>query len=303
MLSSIFGLKMENKFIKKHPTLFTIWTIASFAAMFLGIYSVNYGDPVIRPIMRGIVCLLAGVSVVLLNFVIDKKLDNTCKTLLILFPVVLFACLLFFPRRVDYIIYNAYSLATTIYFVYGLFRKLIKKDGDALVSGLLPIVYSAGLMITKVLEMDRFIKTFTEDLSNVLMLIALIACVASIVLYLCFVRNKDSKKSYIKNIFLTAVCVFLLVFGLPLLTAENLNYAFDSSEGVIVEYQIVDKGYSHGGYRSPGSYHVVILHNGEEVKIKLTEDEYIYYRVGEYITLTKHEGALGLTYLEYYIDY
>ena len=303
MLASIFGCKMKNNFISKHPTLFTIWAVASFAALIMAIYSVNDSHIVLKPILRGVVCLLASTSAILTIFMLEKRPSRFCIALLCAFPVLLICGWLFFPTREDYLCYNVYFVITVIYFAHGLLANWLKKDKEAFANGLLPLMYSCMLILAKVFELDRYVTTFDDEITKILLKISLGAGAISIVLYLIFAKKGDSKKSYTSNLFVTAVLVFALVFAFPYFVTNSLNYALDSSEGVEVKYQVVDKGYSHGRHKSPGSYYVVILHNGEEVKVKLTANEYDYYKVGGYITLTEHEGALGLTYLEYDAGY
>ena len=149
MLASIFGCKMKNNFVNKHPTLFTIWIVASFAALFMGIYSVNDNHIVLKPILRGVVCLLASTSAVLTIFVLEKRPSRFCIALLCTFPVLLICCWLFFPTREDYLCYNVYFVITVIYFEYGLLANWLKKDKEALVNGLLPFLYSCALILPR----------------------------------------------------------------------------------------------------------------------------------------------------------
>lgn len=293
---------MENNMSKSYIAMFTIWTISSFAAMFISFYSINYTNTDIMGIVKFITCLLAGTSSILSIFVVMNKLNKITNILLIIFPVVLFTCIFFFSRKTDYLIYDIYFIITVIFLIIELILYWVKKDKKELANAIFPILYSGALMIIKTIELDRYITILDDDLISYFIYIGLVAGVISIIIYIFLVKNRNSKKEYVGNLLLTFFGVFVLFFGVPYSMTKNINYSLDVSTGTVCEYEIIDKEYSDGGRRSADKYYVVILYNDEEIKVCLPSSEYDKYSINDYIVLTEYSGVFNITYLEYKID-
>ena len=293
---------MEKNISKSYLVIFIIWTISSFVALFLPFFLIIYPSSDIIQTLKIISCLLAGISSILCVFMVINTFNLITKSLLIIFPVMLFLCCFLFSNRVDYIIYDIYFIITVIYFIIGLLPYFIKKNKTLLANSLIPFLYSAALMIIKIIEFDRYVTLIDDSINEIFLIVGFITAICSMVIYFCVVKNKTSKKQYIGNLFLTFLCVFVFVFGIPYTVVKKVNYSFDTSVAEINQYRIIDKKYSHGGKNSAGNYYVIILYDNKNVKIKLPLTEYEKYSVNDYIELTKHQGALNISYFEYVID-
>lgn len=293
---------MENNISKSYLAILITWIISSFVALFLSFFLINYPSSDIIQTLKIISCLLAGISSILSVFVVINTFNSITKSLLIIFPVMLFLCCFLFSNRVDSIIYDIYFIVTVIYFIIGLLTYFIKKNKTQLANSVFPFLYSAALMIIKIIELDRYVTLIDDSIQEIFLSVGFITAICSMVIYFCVAKNKTSKKQYIGNLFLTFFCVFVFVFGIPYALVKNVNYSFDTSVAEINQYRIIDKEYSHGGKNSPYNYYVIILYDNKNVKIKLPLTEYEKYSVNDYIELIKHQGAFNISYFEYVID-
>lgn len=293
---------MGNNISKSYLAILITWIISSFAALFLSFFLINYPSSDIIQTLKIISCLLAGISSILSVFVVINTFNSITKSLLIIFPVMLFLCYFLFSNRVDSIIYDIYFIITVIYFIIGLLTYFIKKNKTQLANSVFPFLYSAALMIIKIIELDRYVTLIDDSIKEIFLSVGFITAICSMVIYFCVVKNKTSKKQYIGNLFLTFFCVFVFVFGIPYAVVKNVNYSFDTSVAEINQYRIIDKEYRHGGKNSPDNYYVIILYDNKNVKIKLPLTEYEKYSVNDYIELIKHQGAFNISYFEYVID-
>ena len=293
---------MHNEFTKSYKWILIIWIISSFASLLSSFIYTNYTNPNVIPYVKGITCLLASISSILTIFVVMKKLLFFTNLLLIVFPIVIFTTFFFFERRIDYIIDCIFFMITLIYFCFLFLLKLIRKDDTYLVSGIMPLMYSFILMISKSLELDRYVTLIDDGFMSIFLIIGLISGIISIPIYLIFNKNRYPKKKYVGNLFSTFCCLFIFIFGIPFATTKVINYSFDSSAPIVERYKIVDKKYSVGGRYSAGNYSVIIIYNNEECKIKLPSEEYDKYNINDYIILYRHEGVFGLPYFEYKLN-
>ena len=293
---------MENNISKSYLAILIIWIISSFFALFLPFFLINYPSSDIIQTLKIISCILAGMSSILSIFVVMNKFNVVTNVLLIIFPIILFSCLFLFSKRIDYFIYYIHFVITFLYFAFGLITYLIKKNKTLLASSLFPFLYSSALMIIKTIELDRYVTLIDDSIKEIFLSVGFITAICSMVIYFRVVKNKTSKKQYIGNLFLTFLCVFVFVFGIPYALVKNINYSFDASVAEINQYRIIDKEYRHGGKNSPDYYYVIILYDNKNVKIKLPLTEYEKYSVNDYIELIKHQGALNISYFEFFID-
>jgi hypothetical protein len=291
---------MEKNFSKSYLRILKIWVISSLAAFLIPFLLIDFTGNIIQ-IFKFISCLLAGVSSILIFYVVENKLNIITKVMLIIFPIILLLCLFFFSNKTDCLVYNIYFIITFIYFIFGLIIYFIKKDKILLGSSIVPILYSSSLMIIVTIKLDRYITLIDDSIEDTFLTIGFITAILSIIVYLCVVKNKTSKKQYVGNLLLTFFCVLIFAFGIPSTIVKNVNYSFDASIGKIDKYKIIDKDFSSGGKGNLGNYYVVIKYGGSTLKVKLPYDVYEKYDVNDYIRLVKHKGAINIPYFEHII--
>lgn len=293
---------MNYKISKSYMAIFIIWMISSFGALLISFISINYTNINIMLIVKTVTVVLAGLSSVLSIFILMRKLNIISNMLLVIFPIILFLCLICFKRKVDYILYDIYFVLTIIFLIFELFLYFKSKDKKEIVNAIFPLLYSSALMIIKMIELDRYITVLDDNMRSIFLWIGLIAAFISIPFYIVICKNSKPIKKYLGNLILTFFAVFILVFGIPLSMTENINYSFDSSSEIKKQYKVVDKKYSVGGTKSAGNYYLIIIYNNEELKIKLPSEEYDKYNVNENIILSQRSGFFNIPYLEYELN-
>lgn len=293
---------MNYKLSKSYMAIFIIWMISSFGALLFSFISINYTNINIMLIVKTVTVVLAGLSSVLSIFILMRKLNIISNMLLVIFPIILFLCLICFKRKVDYILYDIYFVLTIIFLIWELFLYFKSKDKKEIVNAIFPLLYSSALMIIKMIELDRYITVLDDNMRSIFLWIGLIAAFISIPFYIVICKNRKPIKKYLGNLILTFFAVFILAFGIPLSMTENINYSFDSSSEIKKQYKVVDKKYSVGGKNSAGNYYLIIIYNNEELKIKLPSEEYDKYNVNENIILSQRSGFFNIPYLEYELN-
>lgn len=248
-------------------------------------------------ILKSIMCLLIFIFGIVIVKNCSKHLNTLSKMYLLLYPLCMLFLLNFLPKRVDYIIYFFFFIFSLIYVLIYIIRfKVFKKPGMA--NGLLTCIYPFCVGIYKVFELNDSIFLIDINVESFLK-VGGIASILATILYFILRKDKDDKKEYIGAGFATLFLVFLMVFGVPLLTIQTINYTLDTSDEEQFEYTIIDKEtrISSGRYRT-NLYYLKVNINGNEEELKV--DSYIYhtYEIDDTIELTYHEGYLGYSYYE-----
>lgn len=220
---------------------------------------------------------------------------------LLLYPLCMLFLLNFLPKRIDYIIYFLFFIFSLIYVIIYVVRfKVFQKTGMA--NGLLTCIYPFGVGIYKVFELNDSI--FLTNINVLTFLkVGLVAGSFATILYFILRKDKDDKKDYIGGAFATFFSIFFLVFAVPLLTIQTINYTFDTSNEEKFEYTIIDKEIriSTGRY-STRRYYLKVIINGNVEELKVESYVYHSYEIADTIELTYHEGYLGYSYYELIYD-
>jgi hypothetical protein len=169
-------------------------------------------------------------------------------------------------------------------------------------NGLLTCIYPFGVGIYKVFELNNSIFLIDINVESFLK-VGGIASIIATILYFILRKDKDDKKEYIGAGFATFILVFLMVFGVPLLTIQTINYTFDTSDEEQFEYTIIDKEtrISSGRY-STKLYYLKVVINGNVEELKVESYVYHSYEIDDTIELTYHEGYFGYSYYELISD-
>lgn len=252
-------------------------------------------------ILKSIMCLLIFIFGVLISKTCSKYLNTLSKMYLLLYPLCMLFLLNFLPKRIDYIIYFLFFIFSLIYVIIYVVRfKVFQKTGMA--NGFLTCIYPFGVGIYKVFELNESIFLTSINVGTFL-IVGLVAGSFATILYFIFRKDKDDKKEYIGAGFATFVSIFFLVFAVPLLTLQTINYTFDSSNEEKFEYTIIDKEsrISTGRY-STRRYYLKVIINGNIEELKVESYVYHSYEIDDTIELTYHEGYFGYSYYELISD-
>ena len=252
-------------------------------------------------ILKSIMCLLIFIFGVLISKTCSKYLNTLSKMYLLLYPLCMLFLLNFLPKRIDYIIYFLFFIFSLIYVIIYVIRfKVFQKTGMA--NGFLTCIYPFGVGIYKVFELNDSIFLTSINVGTFL-IVGLVAGSFATILYFIFRKDKDDKKEYIGAGFATFFSIFFLVFAVPLLTIQTINYTFDTSNEEKIEYTIIDKEtrISTGRY-STRRYYLKVIINGNVEELKVESYVYHSYEIADTIELTYHEGYLGYSYYELIYD-
>lgn len=122
--------------------------------------------------------------------------------------------------------------------------------------------------------------------------LAAVGCVVCIHLLLQGkIQLKDNRLS--ERVFLP-ILVLGGCFSLFWLTAQNLNYALDSSTPTRFETVITEKNEYHS--KSVTSYYLTVRLNGEAVEMSVLSGEYERVQIGDAYSVLQYDGAFGDAY-------
>lgn len=288
---------------KRKSIIVIIFSIIILVAYLLSIvllivineYAISYQDVLF---MKNIIYI----SIIICSFVIllfTFKVTNIITKLLLMgCPIVIYISLFNFSKRTHYLVVYISLIVCIIYFLYYLFRFLIKKDENLSINSILPLIWPLAIAFVKALNLSEYV--FFLDLEiGPFAIVGLIAGVITVILYLILKKDKSDKKKVIEGIFVSLFVPLLLVIMIPYFSILNINYTLDSSDGIIKEYRILDKEIRHGSGRySSDSHYLYIFINGEIEDIKVDSATYNEYIVGEKIKLAYYEGFLEISYYE-----
>lgn len=238
---------------------------------------------------------------------LKKYLNIISIVLIIVHCILLFGQLYFLPNRLYYKLLILIFILSFIYTVIILILKLVRKVE---INNTLDVPLLNAVLPTTIIGMSYFMKTFylfdtiqisTGEVMLNSFLISLVVAMVTLIIYLIFKRDRTDKKEYFGMmagvIFGTIIITMFLLFG----TINNVNYAFDSSEKISNNYEIIDKEIAVHG-RGRNSYHIIFNINGEPFDMKVNKVVYFNYEIGDSIQIYEYEGALGYSYYEYQID-
>ena len=140
-----------------------------------------------------------------------------------------------------------------------------------------------------------------NDFLTPIVFIALGAAAVALIVGAVLIKDRSDKKEYAGKLMAVFSLTFILVFGLPAISAEYTNYAFDTSVGEVNEYVVIDK-YTRNGGRGGPIYHIVLQAGGHEIDISTEKVIFSQYEKGEAVRIYKHDGTFGYHYYEYRLD-
>lgn len=251
-------------------------------------------------ILRTILCV--SMFIILLNSIIilKNKLWLISKIFMLLTPIILIILIYLFSKRIDYITYQILFILSIIYIIYISISKFInkKKNEDCIMNGLLSTSYPIIVMFIKSFELDRYTYGI-EDISLVTLIISVVIAFIGVIIFLVLYKNKKKISNYIGGCCITFLCIFGLFIGLLYFAKQNINYALDTSTGIVEEYKIINKEKRRGTGKNSGTrYYLIIDINGSKEEVNVEKIIYDRYLEGEYIELSYHEGFLNDDYFE-----
>ncbi len=243
----------------------------------------------------GITILISHLCIIML---LRQKLNVLAKVLMISFPLIIIGLLYLFPRRIDYAIYIILFIIHTIYLIISLLLTLFRKNKDYILNGLIPFLYPTIVIFVKSFWLQDYI--FFNGDTQIFLIVALVIAFMSVILFLIIKNDKSNKKEFIGMLFAIFCSVLIIVWFTPYMVIQNVNYAFDSSEGASYNYQIMDKEtrISKGHKSRTKSYYLIIIKDGKQENLKVDCVTYKDYDINDSIELVKHKGFLGIGYYE-----
>lgn len=248
--------------------------------------------------LRKVLGITVLISQLLILMLLKQKLNILSKVLMVGFPLIVIGLLYLFPRRVDYAIYIILFIILTIYLIISLLITLFNKNKDYILNGLIPFLYPTAVIFVKSFWLQDNI--FFNDDTPIFLILALIIAFISVILFLILKKDKSDKKEFIGMLFTIFCSVLIIVWFIPYLAIQNINYAFDYSEGVSYNYRIMDKETRiSGGHKSrTRRYYLIIIKDGNKEDLKVDCVTYKDYDINDSIELVKHKGFLGIEYYE-----
>lgn len=197
-------------------------------------------------------------------------------------------------------------LLSILYLGYNLLRFFYCRKNNLefetiqLVDGILPTAFVGGSFLAKAICLTKMIET-QFDVPPLMVGIALGLCVVAVILGVIFIKDRWDRREFIGKLAAIFFGTFFVVFAIPLLTLEYTNYAWDLSAGEKKECMIVEKE-TRNRRKGGDSYHLVVLVDGQELRMDVDRVVYSQYDSGDRIPLYVHEGAFGYSYYEYHLD-
>lgn len=248
-----------------------------------------------RYIILGSICI----SQLVILFTSYRSFHAFTKIAMILYAPAPLLLSLFLDRRLEYKIHFLIVMILLINLIIHLILNKIKKDSYYLLNGVLPFLYPFFVSIVKtfILRGDLF---FNDDRLAMYVIIGLIIGIVAALVYLIVPKKDLDKKEYIGGLLGSFFISFFLVFSVPYLTEQNINYSFDNSEGITYQFKIIDKNVrrTRGKY-THNVYNLYIIKDGITETISVDKRVYYDYSVGDEIEITKFNGFLNYEYYEY----
>lgn len=290
--------------------IFKYLTIGCFVFLFGALILFVISEIVNKHDTINVLRIIALISLSLMNLcivIMAKRLPLPAKALLVISPAVFIAPIFLFNKRVDYIIYFAVLIINFLYALYYFIKStVITKEKDKGLLGLAVFIVTVPFLLSmiKTFELNDYLFFFEDSALVPLFGIGAIISVIATAVFMIIdkipekIKTLNNKKEEVGKV----IAVFLLIFALtsfcPYFTVKNLNYAFDTSEGVDTEFVITDKNTRHGGKGGP-SYHFTLSRNGINESVSVDKATYQKYDIGDTIHTRLHSGALGMEYYEY----
>ena len=206
-------------------------------------------------------------------------------------------------HRLLMILFAVSVVYSAIFLIYYIVKKRIKANTENmhLIKCVIPIAFIGGSLLVKALFLLKRIETEMNDFLTPIVFVALGASAVALIIGAVLIKDRSDKKEYAGRLIAIFSLTFFLVFGLPALSAEYANYAFDTSAAEVREYVVVDK-YTRSGGRGGPLYHLVLQSDGYELDISTEHVIYSQYEKGESVRIYAHGGTFGYHYYEYRFD-
>lgn len=242
--------------------------------------------------------ILVLISQILIVILLNKNLNIISKLFLIIYAFVPISLNLFFDRRFDFKLEIIICSILFIYLIMNLIIYFIKKESYYLLNGIIPCIYPILLSMVNTCILNGYL-FFNDQLLGFFIIIGIV--VGVICAFICVMlpkkhMEKKEKIGLVVGVFLCTIVIFLI----PNFVIQNINYAFDTSEGITYKYQIIDKEKRFGGGRYGGTnYYLIINKDGKEESLHVNKQVYYKFEPTQTIELTKYEGYFNYSYYEY----
>jgi hypothetical protein len=284
-----------------------IWVciILLFALIAAGFtIGINYAGKASTFLAFQLIVLVSYALVAILTVIPLYKYFNPISVLLMALNIVLsFGKIYFLEYRTYHkllivlLALSVINLAGYPIYFFRIGRRKKGLDNIYLVNGIIPIAYVFMSVFINMFRLFKLIDT-EIDVFGIWAGIALIISVLVAIVVSFFVKSGGDKKEKIGKILAIFFGVFILAYGIPFVSLEHTNYAFDSSDGARIEFLVADK-YTTSRYKSGTSYYLVLREDGEEFSIAVDKMTYVQHEQGGTLYMYYHDGAFGYPYYEY----
>lgn len=285
----------------------SIITLLIFVSAGFAIGSGFVGDPSVYLVFMNVMSFSYVLSGVLICVFLYKHL-GLFGSLLILVNCTLSIGQLYFLdyrayHRLLMILFAVSVVYSAICLIYYIVKKRINANTENmhLIKCVIPVAFIGGSLLVKTLFLLKRIETEMNDFLTPIVFVALGASAVALIIGAVLIKDRSDKKEYAGRLAAIFSLTFFLVFGLPALSAEYTNYAFDTSAAEVREYVVVDK-YTRSGGRGGPRYHLILVSDGQELDISTEHVIYSQYETGEAVRIYSYGGALGYHYYEYRFD-
>ena len=288
--------------------LVTVFTpiLALTLALFL-----NYvTSPVIYAVLENLLAVLCTAFGIMT--VAGKRQDmHAVAAVLTIAPGILYLGQLWlFGSRLYFILLYICLLCSLILLLaelpYYLTHKYKIRDGDIqrfVANGIIPFSFVGIVLFFKSLHLIHLTKTEMPKVSPLLIVTAFLLATVATVLFAVLKKDKSDKKRFIGALLGICCTTLFLSLIIPFLTAQNINYALDTSTPIAVEAKVVQKRTSSSASHKGGPHFKLILSaDGKNFEFTTLHTVYGQYESGDRLTLYKYNGALGYTYYEYRLE-
>ena len=206
-------------------------------------------------------------------------------------------------HRLLMILFAVSVVYSAIFLIYYIVKKRIKANTENmhLIKCVIPVSFIGGSLLVKTLFLLKRIETEMNDFLTPIVFVALGASAVALIIGAVLIKDRSDKKEYAGRLAAIFSITFFLVFGLPALSVEYTNYAFDTSVGEVKEYVVINK-YTRNGGRGGPHYHLVLRLGEDELDISIENVIYSQYEMGEAVRIYSYGGAFGYHYYEYRFD-
>ena len=264
---------------------------------FLLTYEYSKSNELIN-IMKIIISVFVLVSQILIVILLKKNLNIISRLFLIIYAFVPLNLNLFFDRRFDFKCEIIICTILLVYLIINVIIFFIKKQNNYLLNGVIPCLYPLFLNMINTFILNEYL-FFNDQLTGFFIIIGIV--VGLILAFVCVgLLKKDMEKKQRVGLGFGVFFCTIVIFLIPNFIIQNINYAFDKSEGITYKYQIIDKETRFGGGRYGGTnYCLIIYKDGKEESLHVNKRVYNDFERYQIIELTKYEGYLNYSYFEY----